>query len=122
MCIVFIEDSFEQKLLKVVDRKDFEEQWRNEMTEFLKEHAMNANHGDKFFTEQATNVKHEDETPHQKTASETKDNGGNAKMDEVLEQVGLMMKKIINIETLIKNPLASLDIYNIHKQTRKITR
>jgi hypothetical protein len=122
MCIVFIEDSFEQKLFKVVDRKDFEEKWRNEMTEFLKEHAMKANHGDKFFTEQATNAKHEDETPHQKTASETKDNGGNAKMDEVLEQVGLMMKKMINIETLIKNPLASLDIYNIHKQTRKITR
>jgi hypothetical protein len=61
-------------------------------------------------SEQATNAKHEDETPHQKTASETKDNGGNAKMDEVLEQVGLMMKKMINIETLIKNPLAKLDI------------
>jgi superfamily II DNA or RNA helicase len=110
MCIVFIEDSFEQKLFKVVDRKDFEEKWRNEMAKFLIEHAMKAKHGDEFFTEQATKAKHEDETPHQKTASETKDNGGNAKMDEVLEQVCLMMRKVINIETLIKNPLAKLDI------------
>jgi hypothetical protein len=94
MCNFFIEDSFEQKLFKVVDRKDFEEKWRNEMTEFLKEHAMKAKHGDELFTEQATNAKHEDETPHQKTASETKDNGGNAKMDEILEQVGLMMIRI----------------------------
>jgi hypothetical protein len=44
------------------------------------------------------------------SASETKDNGGNAKMDEILEQVGLMMKKMINLETLIKNPLASIDM------------
>jgi len=66
------------------------------MTEFLKEQAMKAKHGD--------------ETPHHKTDSETNDNGGNAKMDEVLEKVGLMMRKVMNIETLIKNPLATLDI------------
>ena len=80
------------------------------MFEFPIEHAMKAKHGDELFTEQATNAKHEDETPHQKTASETKDNGGNAKMDEILEQVGLMMRQVRNIETLIKNPLAALDI------------
>ena len=110
MCIVFIEGSFEQKLFKVVDRKDFEEKWRSKMTEFFKEQAMKAKHGDEFFTEQATKAKHEDETPHHITDSETNDNGGNAKMDEVLEKVGLMMRKVMNIETLIKNPLATLDI------------
>jgi hypothetical protein len=52
-------------------------------------------------------VKPEDETPHDKTDSKTNDNGGNAKLDEVLEKVGLMMRQVINIETLIKNPLSS---------------
>ena len=96
MCIVFIEDSFGQKLMKVVNRKDFEEKWRSKMTEVFKK--------------QAIKTQHEDPTRHHKTASETKDNGGNAKMDEVLEKVGLMMKQVRNIETLIKNPLAKLDI------------
>jgi hypothetical protein len=110
MCIVFIEDSFEQKLFKVVDRKDFEEKWRNEMFEFPIEHAMKAKHGDEFLIKHVTMVKPEDETPHDKNDSKTNDNGGNAKLDEVLEKVGLMMRKVINIETLIKNPLAKLDI------------
>jgi hypothetical protein len=96
MCIVFIEDSFEKMLIKVVNRKDFEEKWRSKMTELLRK--------------QTIKTQHEDPTPHHKTASETKDNGGNAKMDTVLEQVGLMMRKVNNIETLIKNPLAKLDI------------
>ena len=96
MCIVFIEDSFGQKLMKVVNRKDFEEKWRSKMTEVFKK--------------QAIKTQHEDPTRHHKTASETNDNGGNAKIDTVLEQVGLMMRKVINIETLIKNPLAKLDI------------
>jgi hypothetical protein len=96
MCIVFIEDSFGQKLMKVVNRKDFEEKWRSKMTELLRK--------------QTIKTQHEDPTRHHKTASETKDNGGNAKIDTVLEKVGLMMRKMINIETLIKNPLAKLDI------------
>jgi hypothetical protein len=29
---------------------------------------------------------------------------------------------MINLETLIRNPLASIDMYNIHNQTREITR
>ena len=76
------------------------------MTEFFEQQK----HPYEFVTEQATKAKHEDETPHHKTDSEANDNGGNAKMDEVLEQVGLMMRKVMNIETLIKNPLANLDI------------
>ena len=108
--IIVIEDSFGEKLLMVVGRKDFVEKWRSKMAEFLKEQAMKANHADECFTEQATKAKHESEIPHHKTDSETNDNGGNAKMDEVLEKVGLMMRKVTNIETLIKNPLANLDI------------
>jgi fructosamine-3-kinase len=74
--------------MKVVSRKDFEEKWRSKMAEFFKE--------------QAIKTQHEDATPHH--------NGGNAKLDEVLEKVGLMMRKVMNIETLIKNPLATLAI------------
>ena len=80
------------------------------MFEFPIEHAMKAKHGDKFLIKHVTMVKPEDETPHDKTDSKTNDNGGNAKLDEVLEKVGLMMRKVMNIETLIKNPLATLAI------------
>ncbi|XP_052072904.1 uncharacterized protein LOC127711006 [Mytilus californianus] len=99
-------DSFGRKLVSMVNRKEFEKQWQSQMQKFDLKHKQEQQ-GSGRPTPKEKETKTRTKSGHRMSSSQEDSSN---KMDQVLDKVDLLTKRMTDIEKLICNPLARLDI------------
>lgn len=99
-------DSFGRKLVSMVNRKEFEIQWESQMQKFNLKHNQEQQ-GSGRPTPKEKETKPRTKSGHRRSSSQ---DYSTSKMDQVLDKVDLLTKRMADMEKLICNPLARLDI------------
>lgn len=101
---LFSVDAFGQTLVSIVNRKEFELQWKSQMQKFSLKHLPEQQRSGRPTPKE---TKTRTKSSQQMTSSQE---DSSHKMDQVLDKVDLLTKRMTDMEKLIRNPLARLDI------------
>lgn len=97
-------DAFGQTLVSIVNRKEFELQWKSQMQKFSLKHLPEQQRSGR-----PTPKETKTRTKSSQRMTSSQDESSH-KMDQVLDKVDLLTKRMADMEKLICNPLARLDI------------
>ncbi|XP_071179739.1 uncharacterized protein [Mytilus edulis] len=97
-------DAFGQNLVSIVKRKEFELQWKSQMQKLSLKHQPEQQRSGRPTPKE---TKSRTKSSHRMSPSQEESSN---KMDQVLDKVDLLTKRMADMEKLICNPLARLDI------------